>query len=235
MNFNVKPKISCTIRDRIKATGKRFFACDNISDFIANDEELRLLLEEVTDKFKDVLDTLLIDTDNDPNSQETPRRLAKMYLFEIMNGRYVERPKATAFPNVNDEEDEKYDGMIVVRAEIKSLCAHHHKDITGTAYIGIIPNGKVLGLSKYIRIAQWCSRRGTLQEVLTKQISKEIKAASECENVAVYIEAEHACCTMRGVQAHSALTQTICLSGLFHDPAVKDEFYRNINMQENIK
>jgi GTP cyclohydrolase IA len=126
---------------------------------------------ETTAAFEKVLDTLLIDRETDPNSKETAERLAKMYFNEIMVGRYEERPEVTAFPN--DSED-RYDGMLVVRSEIRSVCSHHHQPVSGVAYIGLIAAQKLIGLSKYSRIAQWCARRGTLQEELANDIVREI-------------------------------------------------------------
>jgi GTP cyclohydrolase I len=221
-------RVSDKIHQRIKEAGAPYAASDNISKYI-NFEEMRELEDELTNKFMSVLDSLIIDL-KDPNSEETPRRLAKMYLYEIMSGRYEPAPKVTAFPN---EGNKKYNGMIVVRAELKSLCAHHHQTISGTAYIGIIPNGKVMGLSKYIRLAQWCARRGTLQEELCNDIADAITNATASEHVGVYIAAEHGCCTNRGVNAHSALTQTTVVRGLFDtDAATKKEFFDNIQLQE---
>jgi GTP cyclohydrolase I len=151
-------KISETIKQRIVDDGARFWAGDNISKYIHSDKEKNKLVDELTGKFEGVLDSLIIDRHNDPNSQGTARRLAKMYLYEIMAGRYEPAPDATAFPN---EGEGAYKGMLVVRSELKSMCSHHHQPVTGVAYIGIIPNGKVIGLSKYTRIAQWCARHDT--------------------------------------------------------------------------
>jgi GTP cyclohydrolase IA len=177
-----------------------------------------------------VLDSLLIDRHGDPNSQGTAHRLAKMYLYEIMAGRYDPAPDATAFPN--DSED-RYEGMLVVRSELRSMCSHHHQPVAGVAYIGIIAAQKLIGLSKYTRIAQWCSRRGTLQEELANDIAREIMKATGSENVAVYIQATHGCCENRGIMAHSSLTQTTVLKGAFkEDGNTKKEFFDNIKLQQ---
>lgn len=220
--------VSERIRNRIRSSGRRFFACDNVSEFIQDGEKDELILE-LTEKFNSVLDSLLIDRENDPNSKETGKRLAKMYINEIMSGRYEPMPNVTAFPN---EGTEAYQGMIVIRAEIKSMCSHHHQPVQGVAYIGIIPNGKVLGLSKYIRIAQWESRRGTLQEELCGRIQRTISQLTDSKDVAVYIQATHGCCENRGVSAYNSLTQTTVLGGSFKtDNKVREEFYNNIKMQ----
>jgi GTP cyclohydrolase I len=223
------PSISQAVRENLKAQNKRFWAGDNISEFI-NSNTKELLLDEATVAFEHVLDALLIDRENDPNSKGTARRLAKMYFNEIMSGRYEAAPDATAFPN---DSVDRYEGMLVVRSELRSMCSHHHQPVVGVAYIGIIAANKLIGLSKYTRIAQWCARRGTLQEELCNDISKEIMKATDSENVAVYIQATHGCCENRGIMAHSSLTQTTVLKGAFNnDPDTKKEFFDNINLQQ---
>lgn len=222
--------LSQVIRKRLKDADKRFWAGDNISEYIT-EKEKDMLVDELTGKFEDVLQSLIIDTDNDPNSQGTARRLAKMYVYEIMAGRYEESPNATAFPN---DTDGKYEGMLVVRSELKSMCSHHHQPVTGVAYIGIIAGPKLIGLSKYTRIAQWCARRGTLQEELCMDIAREIETATGSQDVAVYIQATHGCCENRGIMAHSSLTQTTVLHGAFKtDAGVKKEFFDNIKLQQD--
>jgi GTP cyclohydrolase I len=220
--------LSEIIRSRMQQDGKRFWAGDNISEYLA-DSDREHLINEATEAFEGVLDTLLIDRENDPNSKGTARRLAKMYFNEIMAGRYESAPDATAFPN--DSKD-RYEGMLVVRSELRSMCSHHHQPVSGVAYIGIIAANKLIGLSKYTRIAQWCARRGTLQEELCNDIAREISRATDSENVAVYLEAEHGCCINRGIMAHSSLTQTTVLKGSFiTDPSTKKEFFDNIALQ----
>jgi GTP cyclohydrolase I len=217
------------IRDRMKQDGKRFWAGDNISEYIKPMDKVDLI-NEATLAFEKVLDTLLIDRENDPNSKGTARRLAKMYYNEIMAGRYDEAPDATAFPN---DSADRYEGMLVVRSELRSMCSHHHQPVAGVAYIGIIAAEKLIGLSKYTRIAQWCARRGTLQEELCNDITREIQKATGSENVAVYIQAVHGCCENRGIMAHSSLTQTTVLTGSFKtDPGAKKEFFDNIKLQQ---
>ena len=221
--------LSQVIRNRLKQDNKRFWAGDNISEYIG-DVEKEELINEATGAFEQVLDSLLIDRENDPNSKGTARRLAKMYFNEIMSGRYEPAPDATAFPN---DSADRYEGMLVVRSELRSMCSHHHQPVSGVAYIGIIAAEKLIGLSKYTRIAQWCARRGTLQEELCNDIAKEISKATNSENVAVYIQAVHGCCENRGIMAHSSLTQTTVLTGFFkNDPGAKKEFFDNIKLQQ---
>lgn len=224
-----KEKISDIIKARIEDAGVRYWANDNISEFISEDEKWELI-DELEDKFRGVLSSLLIDQETDPNSHGTARRLAKMYINETMSGRYDPQPPVTAFPN--DDVEARYGGMIVVRSELRSMCSHHHQPVTGVAYIGLIPGVKMIGLSKYTRIAQHTARRGTLQEELTQEIANEIQKHTGAKDLAVYIQGTHGCCENRGVMAHSSLTQTCELRGQFFNPSVKNEFLDYIKMQQ---
>jgi GTP cyclohydrolase I len=217
------------IKTKLEDAGIRYWAGDNISEVLqAGDKEE--LINNATTAFEGVLDALLIDRINDPNSEGTAKRLAKMYYNEIMVGRYDPAPSATAFPN---DSDDRYDGMLVVRSELKSMCSHHHQPVAGVAYIGIIASDKLIGLSKYTRIAQWCARRGTLQEELANDIAREIQLATDAEHLGVYIQATHGCCENRGIMATSSLTQTTVLRGAFKDDAgTKKEFFDNIKLQQ---
>jgi GTP cyclohydrolase I len=217
------------LREQMRSNGKRFWAGDNVSEYVTEDNKAQLI-DDATEAFEGVLDALLIDRENDPNSKGTARRLAKMYFNEIMAGRYEPAPSATAFPN--DSQD-RYAGMLVVRSELRSMCSHHHQPVSGVAYIGIIAANKLIGLSKYTRIAQWCARRGTLQEELCNDVAREIMKATDSKDVAVYIQATHGCCENRGIMAKSSLTQTTVLNGLFEtDAAAKKEFFDNIALQQ---
>tara|TARA_B100001027_G_scaffold216961_1_gene195562 strand:+ start:5062 stop:5748 length:687 start_codon:yes stop_codon:yes gene_type:complete len=217
------------ITKRLQADKHRYWAGDNISQYIQEGEK-DILIDEATEAFEQVLDRLLIDRFNDPNSMDTARRLAKMYYNEIMSGRYLPMPNATAFPN---HVDDGYKGMLVVRSEIKSMCSHHHQPVNGVAYIGIIAAETLIGLSKYTRIAQWCAKRGTLQEELNNEIARQIAKATGSSNIGVYLQATHGCCENRGIGAHSSLTQTTVLKGAFNDdPGTKKEFMDNIKLQQ---
>ena len=217
------------IKTRLEEAGIRSWAGDNISDVLV-DGDKEALIEEATVAFESVLDSLVIDRHNDPNSMGTGKRLAKMYINELMAGRYDPIPTATAFPN--DSED-RYEGMLVVRSELTSMCSHHHQIVKGVAYIGIIAADKLIGLSKYTRIAQWCAERGTLQEELANDITREIQKATGAEHLGVYVQATHGCVENRGIKAHSSLTQTTVLKGAFKDDAgTKKEFMDNIKLQQ---
>ena len=217
------------IKARLVQANSRYWAGDNISAVLQEGDKEELI-NEATTAFESVLDALVIDRYQDPNSKGTAHRLAKMYYNEIMVGRYDPAPSATAFPN---DSDDRYDGMLVVRSELKSMCSHHHQPVAGVAYIGIIAADKLIGLSKYTRIAQWCARRGTLQEELANDITKEIQKATDAEHLGVYIQATHGCCENRGIMATSSLTQTTVLKGSFKDDAgTKKEFFDNIKLQQ---
>ena len=217
------------VKARLVQSDMRYWAGDNISEVLQEGDK-DILIDEAAIAFEGVLDALLIDRYNDPNSKGTAKRLAKMYFNEIMAGRYDAAPSATAFPN---DSAERYDGMLVVRSELKSMCSHHHQPVSGIAYIGIIASDKLIGLSKYTRIAQWCARRGTLQEELANDIAREIQAATDAKHLGVYIQATHGCCENRGIMATSSLTQTTVLKGAFKDDmGTKKEFFDNIKLQQ---
>ncbi len=217
------------IKNKLKEAGIRYWAGDNISQVLEEGDKQELI-EELTPKFEAVIDSLVIDRDSDPNSMDTGKRLAKMYINELMSGRYNPMPNATAFPN---HIEDGYKGMLVVRSELRSVCSHHHQPVAGVAYIGILAAEKLIGLSKYTRIAQWCARRGTLQEELNNLIAREIMKATGSKNVGVYVQATHGCCENRGIMAHSSLTQTTVLEGaFFEDAGTKAEFFNQIKLQQ---
>ena len=222
-------KISQKIKERVLSAGARAWANDNISDYMEEGEKQQLI-EEAMPAFENVLQSLVIDTETDPNSMDTARRMAKMYINEIMSGRYDPMPNPSAFPNYIEGG---YEGMLVVRSELTSLCSHHHQTVKGVAYIGIIAGPKLLGLSKYTRIAQWCARRGTLQEELNVMIANKIQEITGTDHVGVYVQATHGCCENRGIMAHSSLTQTTVLRGAFkNEPDVRKEFIDNVKLQQ---
>ena len=223
-------KISQKIKERIDAAGARAWANDNISEYMEEGEKQQLI-EEAMPAFENVLQSLVIDTKTDPNSMDTARRMAKMYINEIMSGRYDPMPNPSAFPNYIEGG---YEGMLVVRSELTSLCSHHHQTVKGVAYIGIIAGPKLLGLSKYSRIAQWVARRGTLQEDLNVMIANKIQEITGSEHIGVYVQATHGCCENRGIMAKSSLTQTTVLRGAFkNEPDVRKEFIDNVKLQQD--
>ena len=166
--------ISEIIRDRIKNKGVRFSANDNIADFI-NPGELEILEKEVASRIEDLLKSLVIDVDNDHNTQETAERVSKMYLNEVFKGRYYEQPKVTSFPNDKNLDEIYTVGPITVR----SACSHHLVPILGECWIGIKPGNKVIGLSKFARVADWVFSRPHIQEEAVMILADEIEKLCE--------------------------------------------------------
>jgi GTP cyclohydrolase I len=208
------------IRQRIKAAGARFHSNDNISDFI-QPGDVDALLDELTGQFQGVLDTLVIDTENDHNTQDTARRVAKMFICETFSGRYRPRPKVTSFPNMG------YKSLYTTGPiSIRSTCAHHFQNIVGKCWVGVVPQDKVIGLSKFNRLVHHICERPQIQEEMTTQIAEALKEYAETDNIAVVVKAEHHCMTMRGVREHeSDMTTAIMLGAFGKDPALKKEFY----------
>lgn len=212
--------ISKTIRSRIEHAGARFHSNDNIADFI-NEDEIELLVDEVADKFQGVLESLVIDTDHDHNTQDTARRVAKMFVKETFSGRYRSVPKVTAFPNMG------YKSLYTTGPiSIRSTCAHHFQNIVGKCWVGIVPEKEVIGLSKFNRLVHHICERPQIQEEMTTQIAEALRKYAKTENIAVVVKAEHHCMTMRGVREHeSDMTTAIMLGAFEKDPALKKEFY----------
>ena len=213
-------KISDIIKGRIKSVGRRFHSNDNIAEFM-HDGDLEKIQAEVQEKFQGVLDSLVIDTENDHNTQETAKRVAKMYVQEIFGGRFKKAPKITAFPNMG------YKSLYTSGPiSIRSTCAHHFQNIVGKAWIGIIPEDEVIGLSKFNRIVHHIAERPQIQEEMTTNIANELVKFAKTPHVAVVVKAEHHCMTHRGVREHeSDMTTAVMLGGFMDDPALKQEFY----------
>ena len=213
--------ISEKIKERLKKAGKRFHANDNIAEHI-EDGEVELLQKEVQDKMQSLLDSLVIDTENDHNTQETAKRVAKMWVKEVFGGRYHPFPRVTSFPNMG------YKSMYTSGPiSIRSTCAHHFQNIVGNAWVGIIPNGQVIGLSKFNRIVHHIAERPQIQEEVTTQIAEKLQEYAHTKNIAVVVKAEHHCMTHRGVREHdSDMTTAIMLGAFKEDPATRDEFYK---------
>jgi GTP cyclohydrolase I len=214
--------ISNTIADRLRSKGIRFFCNDNIHEHLLPEEHDQILAE-VEENMKKVLKSLVIDTDNDHNTNDTAHRVAKMFMQEIFSGRYEAPPKITAFPNVTNYDQIYVTGPITVR----SMCAHHMMPIAGKAYIGVFPGKNVIGLSKFNRLVDWVSSRPQIQEEMTQQIADAIERETEAEGIAVIIQAEHFCMTHRGVKEHDSDMTTSIMRGAFRtDPNLKAEFFK---------
>jgi len=220
-----KLTISQDLKNRLQQAGQRFSCNDNISN-VMQPGDIDLMVDEVTDRFQAVLDSLVIDTVNDHNTQETARRVAKMFCTEVFAGRYEPKPRVTAFPNANSYDQLYVTGPITVR----STCAHHFQTISGKCYIGVFPGKNVIGLSKFNRLVEWLATRPTIQEELTVQIADLIQSETEAEGVAVLVQAEHGCMTQRGVKEHESDMSTSIMRGCFRDdPALKQEFFHIVS------
>lgn len=213
-------EISKVIKERIKAKNKRFHCNDNISEFI-EEGELDQLQQEVEGKLQEVMESLVIDTEHDHNTNDTARRVAKMYVKEIFGGRFQPTPRITSFPNMG------YKSLYTSGPiSIRSTCAHHFQNIVGKAWIGIVPEDEVIGLSKFNRLVHHIAERPQIQEEMTTQIADELVTFAKTPNVAVVVKAEHHCMTHRGVREHeSDMTTAIMLGAFERDPALKQEFY----------
>lgn len=213
-------KTSEKIRSRIIEAKNRFHSNDNISEFI-HEGELEKLVDEVADQFQGVLESLVIDTDHDHNTQDTARRVAKMFVLETFSGRYRPVPKVTAFPNMG------YKSLYTTGPiSIRSTCAHHFQNIVGRCWVGIVPEDEVIGLSKFNRLVHHICERPQIQEEMTTQIAAALKQYAKTDNIAVVVKAEHHCMTMRGVREHeSDMTTAIMLGAFEKDAALKKEFY----------
>jgi GTP cyclohydrolase I len=204
--------MSVKIRERILAARKRYHANDNISDFI-QPGELDLLLDEVTEKMKGVLESMVIDTENDHNTQNTARRVAKMYLKEVFKGRYVEGPEITEFPNAEHLNELMIVGPITVR----SACSHHLCHVIGKIWIGVLPNEhtNVIGLSKYARLAEWIMGRPQIQEEAVVQLADLIQRKTQPDGLAIVMEASHFCMGWRGVKDMDSKMINSVMRGVF--------------------
>ena len=214
--------VSVKIRERLLAARKRFHANDNISEFVTP-EEIAALLDEVEVKMQAVLDSLVIDTTNDHNTENTARRVAKMYLNEVFRGRYVPAPPLTEFPNVGHLNELMIVGPITVR----SACSHHFCPVIGKLWIGIMPNEhtNVIGLSKYARLAEWIMGRPQIQEEAVVQLADLIQERTQPDGLAIVMEASHYCMAWRGVKDMDSKMINSVMRGVFlKDSNLRREF-----------
>jgi GTP cyclohydrolase IA len=214
--------VSVKIRERLMAARKRFNANDNIAEFI-EPGELEKVLDEVAVKMQAVLSSLVIDTEHDHNTNDTARRVAKMYVNEVFKGRYEHMPVITEFPNAERLNELLIVGPIVVR----SACSHHFCPIMGKVWIGVLPNEKtnVIGLSKYARLAEWVMGRPQIQEEAIVQLADLIEAKTQPDGLAIVMEASHFCMSWRGVKdTGSKMVNSIMRGQFLKDPTLRKEF-----------
>ena len=214
--------VSTVIRKRIQEARRRFHANDNISEFIEPDELARLL-DEVEHKMKGVLESLVIDTENDHNTQNTARRVAKMYLQEVFGGRYVPQPAITDFPNA----EHLAELMIVGPITVRSACSHHFCPVIGKVWIGVMPNEhtNVIGLSKYVRLCEWIMTRPQIQEEAVMQLADLIQDKTQPDGLAVVMSATHYCMAWRGVRdMGSRMLNSVMRGSFLKDANLRREF-----------
>jgi GTP cyclohydrolase IA len=214
--------MSVVIRERVAASKKRYYANDNISDFI-QPGDMDKLLDEVEGKMKGVLDSMVIDTEHDHNTNNTARRVAKMYLNEVFKGRYQAEPTITEFPNVGHLNELMIVGPITVR----SACSHHFCPVIGKVWIGVLPNEhtNVIGLSKYARLAEWVMGRPQIQEEAVVQLADLIQHKTQPDGLAIVMEATHFCMSWRGVKdMDSKMINSVMRGTFLKDMNLRREF-----------
>ena len=221
-------KISEVIRDRLRERGVSFLANDNIADHLLPGE-LETLQVEVADRVRDLLHSLVIDTENDHNTAETAERVAKMYLQEVFKGRCHQQPKVASFPNVKQLDEIYTMGPITVR----SACSHHLVPIMGNCWIGIKPGSRVIGLSKFTRVADWVFSRPHIQEEAVMILADEIEKLCEPQGLGIIIKAQHYCMKWRGVrEPQTSMVNSVVRGDFRHDPSLKQEFFELVRQQE---
>ena len=220
---------SARIRTRIRRARRRFNANDNISEFLLPGD-LEALLDEVAGKMQGVLQSLVIDTETDHNTQDTARRVAKMYVNEVFRGRYAAAPPVTEFPNAEGLNELMIVGPITVR----SACSHHFCPIMGRIWIGLVPNehSNLIGLSKYARLVDWVMSRPQIQEEAIAQIAELLMSKVTPDGLAVVMEADHFCMHWRGVKdSQTKMTNSVMRGAFLKDPALRREFLSLINLK----
>ena len=218
------------IRFRIKASGKRFHANDNISEFI-RDGELPELQAEIELRMREVLKSLVIDTESDHNTHDTAKRVAKMYLNEVFRGRYVSPPPVTEFPNVEHLNEL----MIVGPITIRSACSHHFCPIMGRVWIGVMPNqhSNLIGLSKYARLAEWVMSRPQIQEEAVTQLANLLQDKIQPDGLALVMEADHFCMHWRGVKdVNAKMINSVMRGSFLKDANLRREFLSLIDSRK---
>ena len=216
------------IRSRLLEKNVSFFANDNIADHI-EPGEIEKLEAEVADRFRDLLKSLIIDIDNDHNTLETAERVARMYINEVFKGRYHKQPKVTSFPNVKNLDEIYTVGPMTIR----SACSHHFVPIIGNCWIGIKPGNRVIGLSKFSRVADWVFSRPHIQEEAVMILADEIERLCEPQGLGIIVKADHYCMKLRGVkESHCSMVNSVVRGDFRHDPSLKQEFFELVRQQE---
>ena len=210
------------IRWRLVGADRRWHANDNISSFI-REGELDELRAEVQSRMQEVLAALVIDTENDHNTNDTAQRVARMFVDEVFRGRYVRMPSVTEFPNV----ERLNELMIVGPVKVRSACSHHLCPILGRIWIGVLPNehSNLIGLSKYSRIVDWIMTRPQIQEEAVTMLANVLQERVKPDGLAIVMEADHFCMQWRGVKdLDSAMTNSVMRGAFLKDPHLRREF-----------
>jgi GTP cyclohydrolase I len=221
---------SSRIRDRLRKAGRRFFANDNIAEFIAPGE-LDELVDEVAARMQSVLEGLVIDIENDHNTRDTARRVARMYVSEVFGGRYRPAPSVTEFPNVTSLNEL----MIVGPLTVRSACSHHLCPIMGRMWVGVMPNqhSNLIGLSKYARLVDWVMNRPQIQEEAISQMAELLMSMVKPDGLALVVEADHFCMRWRGVKENSArMTNSVMRGAFLKNEALRREFLSFVARKE---
>jgi GTP cyclohydrolase I len=219
--------MSKEIKNKIKKLSGSFFANDNISKYL-EDGDIEIIQKNTEKAMVQLLEALVIDVENDHNTIDTAKRVAKMYINEVFKGRYLPQPKITDFPNAKDLDQIYTIGPITVR----SACSHHLVPIIGHAWIGVIPSDRVIGISKFNRLTDWVMSRPQIQEESTVQLADEIEKMIKPKALAVVVKAKHMCMSWRGVKDNSSMTTSV-MRGLFKDDnGARNEFLSIIKGQE---
>jgi GTP cyclohydrolase I len=222
--------ISERIRQRLDRAEAPYFANDNIAPFL-REGEIEELEKEVSGKVRDLLRSLVIDIDNDHNTEETAERVARMYLYEVFKGRYHDQPKIASFPNVKNLDEIYTVGPITVR----SACSHHLVPILGNCWIGIKPGERVIGLSKFSRVADWVFSRPHIQEEAVIILADEIERLCQPKGLAILVKAQHYCMKWRGVkELQTSMINSVVRGDFRHDPSLKQEFFELVKQQESL-
>lgn len=222
--------ISERIRQRLENAQAPYFANDNIAPFL-REGDIEELEREVTVKVRDLLRSLVIDIDNDHNTEETAERVARMYLQEVFKGRYQDQPKIASFPNVKNLDEIYTVGPITVR----SACSHHLVPILGNCWIGIKPGERVIGLSKFSRVADWVFSRPHIQEEAVIILADEIERLCQPKGLAILVKAQHYCMKWRGVkEPQTSMMNSVVRGDFRHDPSLKQEFFELVKQQESL-
>ncbi len=219
--------VSNRIRQRLTEASRRFYANDSIADFI-EPGELAALQLEVQSKLQQVLETLVIDTRRDHNTQGTAGRVARMFISEVFRGRYSPMPSVTEFPNVEGLNEL----MIVGPVTVRSACSHHLCPIIGKLWVGVMPNehSALIGLSKYARLVEWVMARPQIQEEAVIQLADLLQEKMRPDGLAIVLRADHYCMQWRGVKdMDSKMVNSVMRGSFLKNPDLRREFLSLLN------